>query len=139
MSENPEKKEEADPLALIAFTKEDLELKQRPVEIGDESYVLIELDGTGRDAYMNDMGDRVKMVDGKAEGLKTFDNLQAKLLQLTLRRLVDKGVDGIVPEAVSLETIQSWPSRISSSLFDASKTLSGIKDEDDEGKGGKGG
>lgn len=106
----------------------DLDRKEQEVEIGGEAYVLVELDGKQRDKWMNDLGARIRLgKDGKAQGLKSFDNMQAGLISASLKKIV-----GDERKPVSMETIQSWPARVSGGLFDAAKELSGLEDESDK-------
>jgi len=106
----------------------DLILAKRDVTIGGEQFVLKELDGVGRDAYLNDVGHRVRIdKDGKAAGVKNFKGMQAALLTMSLRKVV-----GGKEQAVSLDEIQSWPAKVISKLFDAAKELSDLGKEQDE-------
>jgi len=108
----------------------ELTRQERPVMINGEAYVLVELDGTQRDKYLTDIAARVKTTGrGKkaTQSMKNFHMLQAGLVSLTLFKLSE---DGKIP--VMAATIQEWPARVISDLFDAAKELSGLDDEDED-------
>lgn len=106
--------------------------EEQQVTIDNEPYVLVELDGGQRDQYLNDLGQRVKTnAAGKTEGVKSFDKLQANLVHSSLRK-----VEGDKRVPVPVATIQSWPSRVVSGLFDAAKKLSRLDPEEKEVKEG---
>ncbi|MBU0847695.1 hypothetical protein KKH23_10955 [Patescibacteria group bacterium] len=108
-----------------------LEFQERPVTIGSERYLLVELDGKGRDTYLNNLGGRMRHgPDGKPSGVKDFEGLQAFLVAACLRKIE---ADGEL-RAVSGETIQAWPAKVVSGLFDAAKELSALDEEEEEGK-----
>ena len=107
----------------------ELELHERPVTIGGEAYVLVELDGKQRDRYLNGLGSRLRVAkDGKAAGVKNFDGLQASLVAASLKRIIFDGGR----EPVTVATIQAWPAQVVSGLFDAAKVLSALGDEDED-------
>lgn len=106
----------------------ELVLAERPVTIGNEQFVLMELDGLGRDTYLNDVGHRVRLdKEGKAAGVKNFKGMQAALLTMALRKEV-----GGKRQVVSINEIQTWPAKVISSLFDAAKELSNLGKEKGE-------
>jgi len=108
-----------------------LEREERPVTIGGEAYVLIELDGKERDKYLNVLGGRLRHgPDGKAGGVKDFDGLQASLIAASLCKVV-----GSERVPVKQHIIQSWPARVVSGLFEAARDLSALDEkEKDEAK-----
>jgi len=106
--------------------------QQQPVTIDDEPYMLVELDGKQRDAYLNNLAKRLRTTGkGKAasQTVSDFDGLQAGLIAASLRK-----VEGPDMVAVPVDTIQRWPARVQQGLFDAAKALSGL--DDDEGDEG---
>lgn len=106
----------------------DLKREEKEIVISDEPYVLKELDGTGRDTYLNTVINRVKVnKKGEPTGLKSFDAMQAGLVAQSLFKVV-----GNEHEPVNVATIQTWPAKVVSSLFDAAKELSGLGDEEGE-------
>lgn len=108
-----------------------LEKQERPVTIGGERYVLIEIDGKQRDTYLDGLAGRLKYnADGKQAGLKSFAGLQASLVAVALRKLDIAGNK----QPVALETIQSWPARVLSKLHTYAKEMNAIGDEDEEKK-----
>jgi len=110
-----------------------LDRDERPVKIGGEDYVVLELDGRERDIYLNNVSARMRVdKDGKPSGVKNFTGLQSSLLALATRKIVD-GEKKPVPE----KEIQAWPSKVQSKLFDIAKELSDLGDEKkDEGDPG---
>lgn len=96
-----------------------LRLKEMSVSIDDKPHVLRELSGKQRDAYLNEIGPRMKFnVEGKTEGLTNYDGLQSGLLALCL---YDEG--GVL---VKEKVLQEWPASVLSDLFDAAQKLSGL-------------
>ena len=108
-----------------------LEVKQIPVEIDGEAYVLQELNGRERDKYLNDITARVKIgPDGKPAGMKNFDGMQGNLLVASLRKK-----EGSELISVPFNTIQGWPAKMQSALFMEAQKLSGLDEsqkKDDE-------
>jgi hypothetical protein len=110
------------------------DLKELPIEIGGEEYVLVELDGKDRDKYLNNVGARIRVgPDGKPAGVKNFEGLQASLVTPSIRKIVNGE-----RKAVDIKTVQSWPSTMLSKLFDLAKDLSDLKDEEEEKKDAEG-
>lgn len=129
----------------MSFT---LERQEVPVKLKDpktgtvHNYVLVELDGNGRDKYLNNLGGRIRTkTDGSPAGVKNFDGLQSNLVARALFRIEggteqeDGTIIGGTRESVSEATIQSWPSRVQSALFDRVKAISGLDDEADKKAG----
>ena len=104
----------------------DIELKEQIVELvnvdgSKKEYLLKEMDGSGRDKYMNQMQKNMVMKDGKPQGLKNFEGLYSELLTKTL---FDKESSSFV----SKEFIQGLPARVSAALFTAAQTLNALND-----------
>lgn len=108
-----------------------------PVFLEDEQgqvrgYVLQELDGSGRDAYMNDTAGRMRIgPDGRPQGIKNFNGLQASLIHRSLfeAELEEQGDEIIIKsigKQVDIKVISSWPSGTQQELFDAAQQLSGL-------------
>lgn len=113
----------------------DLTLGEIPVTLTDPgssqpvAYVLRELDGRARDAYLNNLTGRLK-TDAKGNStLKDFTGLQANLLTRSLFH-VDGGGG-----AVTEKEVQAFPARVLVALFNKSKDLSGLDDEAEEAAG----
>lgn len=106
----------------------DLARKEIPCKLGGVEWVLREMDGTMRDQYLNAISSRVRMVDGKANGVKDFGGLQALLLTRSLYRKDDN-------QPATQAEIQAWPSSVVGALFDRAKELSGLGDEEGEEEG----
>jgi hypothetical protein len=106
-----------------------LDLIEVPVKIAGEDYVLVELTGKGRDAYMNNLGARMRVKeDGSPAGIKNFDGLQADLVTRCLKKIKEDGTRGDITPAV----IQGWPARVQTALFDRAKEISGLSDDAEE-------
>lgn len=95
---------------------------EQHVTIEGEAYVLIELDGFGRDKYLTNVAGRVRLdKGGNATGLKNFDGMEAGLVALCLKK-----VEGDHRRPVEEKVIQSWPGRVVTALFNAARDLSGL-------------
>ena len=106
----------------------DLKREERPVVIDGEPYVLVELDGRGRDLYLNNLGGRLRHgTDGKPGGVENFEGLQASLVAASLKKVCSDG-----RKDVAVETIQTWPARVVDGLFDAAKELSALNEEEED-------
>ena len=104
----------------------DIELKEQPVELVSpdgtkKDYLLKEMDGRGRDKYMNQLQLNMVMKDGKPQGLKNYEGLYAELLTKTL-------FDKESGKFASKEFIQGLPARVSSKLFTAAQTLNALNE-----------
>lgn len=110
-----------------------LEREEIPVRVGDVDYVLIELDGKERDRYLQDVGKRIRTNrEGNAAGVKNFDGMQAFLVSLSLK----KEAGGGDREDVPVTTIQKWPAKVVSALFDKARELSALGKEEGEDEEG---
>lgn len=94
------------------------------------TYYLIELDGKGRDAYLTNISGR--LVSGKegSQTVKNFDGLQSALLSRVL--FVQ---DGDKRKPVPDETIQAWPARVQTALFDKARDMNGLNEDAEEQAG----
>lgn len=91
-----------------------------------KKYFLRELDGKDRDKYLTQSSKNI-IIDKNGKGrLSTFDGMMSRLLCLSLFN-----EDG---EAVSEEEIQSFPSSVSSALFEKAQEISGLDNENDKAK-----
>jgi len=94
----------------------------------ERRWTIRELDGTGRNKYLDKVKDRVKIGrDGRTQGIKSFDGFQADLLKMCLRD--ENG------ERISVEEIEGLPASTQGRLFDLAQEVSGLDrgDEDQEG------
>lgn len=104
--------------------KFELKLREESVEIVDvkdatKIYVIRELSGAQRDAFLNDMGGRMKFTAaGKMEGLSDYTDLQTGFLALCL---YDE-----TGESVALEILREYPASVLSGLFEIAQKLSGL-------------
>lgn len=106
-----------------------LQLKETPVTIDDEPYVVVELDGRERDRYLGDLSKRVSpAAAGGASSVRNFDGLQASLVAVALRK-----IENGERQPVSIQTIQGWPASVIGALFKEAQILSALNVKNDEG------
>ena len=106
-----------------------LALKETPVIIDDQPYVLVELDGRERDRYLGDLSKRVATGTGGAPNtVRNFDGLQGSLVAASLRKKVNGDL-----ERVDIKTIQEWPASVIGALFKEAQILSALNVKTDEG------
>lgn len=103
-----------------------IERQTIPVCIRDKGriyqYTLVELDGHGRDKYMNNLAQRMRVdATGKPSGVKDFTGLHAYLIHLSLQDEMGHNV---------LEkVIQCWPSSVQKAIHKKAIELSGLDEE----------
>jgi len=98
-----------------------------PVKIDNEEYVLKEATGSDACIYRNAMLNSTTLgTDGKPTGLKDFANVEPLLVSLCLYNSEDR--------RVTLEAVNTWPSKIIKSLYAKAKEISELDEteEDDE-------
>ena len=111
-----------------------LELVEIPVELENpetgnvDEYVLREMNGTGRDKYLGYLGDKMDVNSQGDVKMKDYDGLQANLLSRCMFKIEDDGERS----PVSIETIQSFPARVTTALFEKAKLISGMDDDAEE-------
>lgn len=117
---------------------ESIALQRKPVEIVGAKYVLLELDGLERDAYLTLVAKKSTTDSDGNSSITSFNNLQADLIHRSLF-LVDENGEIVYEESgdkkrIPIPEIQSWPASMIQTLFEASQALSklDLKDEDDE-------
>ena len=101
------------------------ERKRYDFKIDGRRYYIRELNGLGRDNYLNSMRDRTKYVDGKPAGVRDFKGLTADLLKLCM-------LEADTKRLVSVNFIQSLPSSLQTKLFNKARDLSGLGKEAEE-------
>ncbi len=113
--------------------KFELKLKKEPVTLTGKDgvarkHVLRELTGAQRDAFLNEIGGRMKFnAAGKMSGLKDYTDLQTGFLALCFYD--EKN------QLVSKETLREYPASILGDLFEVAQRLSGLdKGVDDDSK-----
>ena len=100
----------------LDFQVKKVKLKNKETGLVEE-YTITELKGTDRDKHLSNMGARVRFADGQPAGMN-FDGHQAYLITLAMR---DK--DG---KPVTIEQVQSWPSRVQEDLYSRIQKMSKI-------------
>lgn len=123
-----------------------------PIRVGSDWYMVVETDGNEQDAYLDNLGQRMRYQRGHQAGLKSFKGMQSHLLHLCLRTVQvdanglpkDAQGNGLTPEDIaagrvpdmgdhpSEKVVQSWPSSVRSALFDKCQEICGLEDEGDE-------
>ncbi len=113
--------------------KFELKLKEEPVTLTGKdgvakTHVLRELTGSQRDAFLNEIGGRMKFnAAGKMSGLKDYTDLQTGFLALCFYD--EKNT------LVSKEALREYPSSVLGDLFKVAQKLSGLdKGDEDESK-----
>ncbi len=106
-----------------------LELEEVPIKITDKdgetkAYTLKELTSNERSIFLNQTGKKVKTSqDGNVQSITDHKFLQEDLLTKCV--LDEEG------NAITRETLSTWPAKTVSGLFKAAQELSGL-DEDGE-------
>ena len=91
----------------------------------EKAYILREMSGRDRDAYLTKMGGKFKFnTKGKVIGVKSFDGLQAALLAKCLFDEDDK--------LVHIDKIQGFPTITQGKLFKEAQTLNALEDDEEE-------
>lgn len=89
-------------------------------------FMLREMNGLGRDAYLTAISNRAKYVKGQAQGVKDFKGIHADLLT---RTMVDLRTNRLVTEEFLNQHV---PSSVDAKLFKKAKELCGLGDEEEE-------
>lgn len=126
------------------LTFDSIERKQIPVSIAGKKYVLMEADGAAGTAYQNALMSATRM-DRKGDRFRIEGMADAEplLLSRCLFYADDEGRVRVLRDGspdpkwlVSLRTIQGWPNRIQTKLFDELKRISDLnitpKDKEDK-------
>lgn len=95
-----------------------------PVELTDadgevHQYELVEMMGDTKESYLNRLGKRVKMENGRPAGMKEWKGMHADLLIRTLR-------DKETGEFVKAAFVNDLPAKAQSDLFNAAMKQSAI-------------
>lgn len=94
----------------------------------EKEYILREMDGDERDAYLNSLEGRMKQ-KGKEMRVARFDGFQVSLIR---RCLYHSGVDG---KLVEEKEIRAYPSSVQNALFDEAHKLCGLgTDSEDDSR-----
>ena len=101
-----------------------LKRKEIPLELENpdgslDNFIMRELVGIQRDAWLNKMKKKGEISTGGAIKVTDFTNLQADLLCMCIYDSNDK--------LVELKTLQNWPASLQSELWDMAQELSGLK------------
>ncbi len=86
-----------------------------------KEYVLVELDGNGRDEYLNEMNKRMKTI-GKETKISNYKGLQSMLVSMCMRHKADM-------EPVLLDECQALPGKTLTKLFETCQSLNGLDDK----------
>ena len=92
---------------------------------GDDIHLTLrEITGKDRDAFLNVLNSKTRIVDGKPSGLKNFDGIQTALLCKSL--FTEAG------ELVTRKWVDELPASVVSTLFEKAQEISGLVDEDED-------
>ena len=91
---------------------------------GTTEFQLREMSASTRDAYLDRLAGRVRIVNGQASGVAKFEGLQADLICSCLFRGDDT--------PVASEEIQKWPAGMVADLFKQAQDLNGLNKELEE-------
>lgn len=118
-----------------------------PVKIGTDRYLVVEADGLAGTEYRNAGAKGIKFnAKGKPCGVDGIVDAQLILVSKCLFKLVkDNDTNNTLKswtdpvdqstwyrQRVNIELIRSWADRISQSLFDKARELSGMKNDDED-------
>ena len=95
-----------------------------------KSYMLREASGAAAAQFNNARAKCAKFKDGELESVTGPGRLPLYLISLCLFNTKDDGTANI-NSSVSLSVIQPWPDRVIQKLFDKSKEISEIDEDDD--------
>lgn len=89
----------------------------------ERNYMLVELNGTGRDAYLNTLNKRIR-IEGKEQTthIREFTGMCSDLLSMCLL-----GPDS---RPVPAAEINDWPASMQMELFKMAQEMSGLDKED---------
>jgi hypothetical protein len=108
--------------------------KEEVIDLEDRNgnkgtFFVRELSGADRDKFLNVLGKKIKMVDGKPAGLTDYNGSCSDLLSLC--------VFDEQNQLVKVELIQSWPSSTQQAILEIATKLSGMnKEAEAEAKNG---
>lgn len=89
-------------------------------------YVMTEIVGRERDAYLNTLAPRFEVTKEGGSKVKNFTGMQSSLLTRCIKY---KGTDAAPispPKAVTENTIGTWPARVQDALHTKAQKLSGL-------------
>jgi hypothetical protein len=121
-----------------------LEQQEVPVKIYDKEhdeekwYIIREFTAKERDAWLNDVSGRMRTSEaGNVTGVKNFTGMQGMLLTLTMTHAdceSSKDGDTIISNGkkVDMNTVQKWPARLQTRLFELAQRICGLDDEAQE-------
>lgn len=91
----------------------------------EKTFVLVEMTGAQRDAWMNQTATRFKTNEkGHPLGMREFRDLQAGLIAICLKDENRK--------AVPVSVIQGWPATVQKALYDRCQEMNGLTEKAEE-------
>lgn len=109
-------------MALLRLKRKEVEVEMEGVDGKPVKYILREMSGGERDAYLNSVADRMKYAaDGKVAGVKNFSGIQSLLLSACLY-----GPDGKMVEAKDIEL---FPASTVGELFAMAQELNALNNK----------
>jgi hypothetical protein len=108
-----------------------LALKEIPVKLVTKEgvqkvFTLVELDGSQRDSFMQDMADRIEFQAGKVSKITNFEGMQSNLLAMCLYD--DK------KQLIPIEELNKFPAGVLTELFKTAQKISGLELTEEEMK-----
>jgi hypothetical protein len=108
-----------------------LALKEIPVKLVTKEgvqkvFTLVELDGSQRDSFMQDMADRIEFQGGKVSKITNFEGMQSNLLAMCLYD--DK------KQLIPIEELNKFPAGVLTELFKTAQKISGLELTEEEMK-----
>ena len=91
---------------------------------GTTEFQLREMSASARDAYLDRLAGRVRIINGQQTGVAKFDGLQADLISSCLFREDDS--------PVAREEVQKWPAGMVANLFKQAQDVNGLNKELEE-------
>lgn len=102
---------------------DDISLVEVPVTIAGEEYLLVEATEATVCKFRNATFACTQYTDGKVSSMKGLANVEPLLVSLCLIWKETR-----IP--VKLKTIESWPNRVVTSLFERAKKISGLNEDE---------
>jgi len=124
-------KEKDDGVLRFSLSLDELKVELEDPETGETGkYILREMNGKARDAYLGFIGKKMNTSKNGDVQMTDYEGLQANLLSRCLFKIVDGK-----REPVDFKVIQEFPARVQTSLFETAKKISGMDDEAEETAG----
>jgi hypothetical protein len=129
--EKDDKKKEDDGVLRFSLSLAEIPVELEDPETGEVSkYILREMNGSARDKYLGFIGAKMNTSKDGDIQMTDYEGLQANLLSRSLFKIVDGK-----KESVLYKTIQEFPAKVQTALFNKAKAISGMDDDAEETAG----